>query len=478
MRRSISAVSIVAILVALVPAAAHAAPPTRASFQGTFIDCAMTSDDGAFVSLVAVQATGFTAVAELLLWDVGADPGSTLPVAAGLSEAVTGGMDGLSGEITVHAFDPFTDPPFGEELGTASFDAALEPFGDPIEIDERVRMGNRQERVQGTIQARSATGTLQLPGGDQADLAPCLGGTQALTLLGTNPSASITRQSALELGCFWTEGEGGFVSLGALGEAGGPALADLAVGAFEELRASGSAEAVFDRTRIEASGELLDEAGEVVGSYTVAGTIEPSGEVTRLVQPFPGGRVKVVEERLEVDGTLEVTLDGTTTVYPLDAATCFAVDSEAMEHSVRPAGPKPGPLANDTPDDAARLRLGRTTRAVTGGNDPVAEIPCTIAIEEEGEFEIPFGYTVWYTVTGTGREMTADTAGSLFDTVLAVYEEGAAGPEQIVCVDDVFGETSFSSQARVSWDSDAGARYWIQAGGYLDGAGRLRLVVR
>jgi hypothetical protein len=482
MRRSISVVSLVALLAALVPAAVQAAPAARQSIQDTFMDCALTSEDGAFVSLLAAVDAAGAGFAEVAVWAVGADPGETPPVAYGVSEAVEGDATGFSGEVVLSEFDPSSEPPFGAEIGTATFEVAFEPFGDPVDVSERYRFGNQQERVSGTIQPLSTSGTLVLPGGDTADLSACVAAARDLEVFATSPSAFNARYHSLDMGCTWSEGDDRFVSLSAFGGDDGLGFIDLFIGDGEELIATGGGEGQFDLTSLQASGDLMDEAGDIVGSFSIEATVEPTGEIERFMDRSPGSRVKVIQERLAVDGVLEVTLDGTTTTYPVDAESCVAFDATVQEHFVRPAGPKPGPLANDAPDGATELRPGRTARVVTGGNALEAELPCTVVVEEEGgelvEVEIPFGYTVWYTVTGTGGEMTADTAGSYFDTVLAVYEEGATGLEQVVCVDDVADGDDFSLLARASWESEAGTTYWIQAGGFGDSAGRLQLVVR
>jgi hypothetical protein len=482
MRRSISVLSLVALLAALVPAAVQAAPPARQSIQDTFLDCALTSEDGAFVSLLAAVDAAGDGFAEVAVWEVGADPGDAPPVALGVSETVEGDTTGFSGEVILSEFDPFSEPPFGAEIGTATFEVAFEPFGDPVDVSERYRFGNQQERVSGTIQPLSASGTLALPGGDTADLSACIAAARDLEIFATSPSAFNARYRSLDMGCNWDEGDDRFVSLSAFGGDDGFGFIDVFIGDAEALVATGGAEGQFDTTSVQASGDLMDAAGDVVGSFSVVATVEPTGEIERFVDRFPGGRVKVVQERLAVDGLLEVTLDGATTTYAIDAESCVAFDASIQEHFVRPEGPKPGPLANDAPEGATDLRLGRATRVVTGGNDLEAELPCTVLVEEEGgelvEVEIPFGYTVWYTVTGTGSEMTADTAGSYFDTVLAVYEEGASGLEQVVCVDDVADGEDFTLLARASWESEAGTTYWIQVGGFGESAGRLQLVVR
>jgi hypothetical protein len=75
--------------------------------------------------------------------------------------------------------------------------------------------------------------------------------------------------------------------------------------------------------------------------------------------------------------------------------------------------------------------------------------------------------------------MTADTAGSIIDTVIGIYVREGDELVQVACVDDVFDEDGGGSfQAAVSWDSVAGQTYLIQVGGFGGGSGQLRLVVR
>ena len=79
-------------------------------------------------------------------------------------------------------------------------------------------------------------------------------------------------------------------------------------------------------------------------------------------------------------------------------------------------------------------------------------------------------------LTGTGGDVTIDTASSDFDTILSMYVLDG-GSVQVGCVDDVFdpdtGEGSL--QSRITIASVAGQAYYIQAGGFGDSAGTLRL---
>lgn len=69
---------------------------------------------------------------------------------------------------------------------------------------------------------------------------------------------------------------------------------------------------------------------------------------------------------------------------------------------------------------------------------------------------------VWYTITGTGGEITASACGSSFDTQLAVYEGSCS---TLSCVDG--NDDACSLQSEVSWNSTPGTVYYI----YLDGFG-------
>ncbi len=67
-----------------------------------------------------------------------------------------------------------------------------------------------------------------------------------------------------------------------------------------------------------------------------------------------------------------------------------------------------------------------------------AGYPCMVVedFDEHRSIEIPVEHTVWYTVTGTGGSITVDTAGSDFDTVIAVYEGAPDESATVACVDD------------------------------------------
>ena len=141
------------------------------------------------------------------------------------------------------------------------------------------------------------------------------------------------------------------------------------------------------------------------------------------------------------------------------AVTAFSVCSG--EISLSGCTTSGGP-ANDNFAAAAALSVpgsasAQTQSATTETGEPN---PCA-----------PIGKTVWYRlVPGSSGTLTAATAGSGFDTVLALYRGSSlAALTSLACNDDVNYDAG-DLTSRVSASVTAGQTYYIQAGGY-DGAG-------
>lgn len=85
--------------------------------------------------------------------------------------------------------------------------------------------------------------------------------------------------------------------------------------------------------------------------------------------------------------------------------------------------------------------------------------------------------TVWYSFTPTpdmAGLLAADTLGSDFDTVLAVYlGQAPTGSNRLGCSDEYRDD----STSRVVFPAVAGQTYWIQAGGYFGWGGNLKLTL-
>jgi hypothetical protein len=197
---------------------------------------------------------------------------------------------------------------------------------------------------------------------------------------------------------------------------------------------------------------------------------------------FATGREVVRGTTLDIEGTLTL---GT---MAFDLGACVGIDIRVKFIDTFPRGPKPGGKlpANDLPGGAKLLAVGSRTSVATKGASPAFEEPFEcLTFEEDGEvFEVPVGNTVWYRIVGTGDPVTVDTAGSDYDTVIAVYTSDGAGgfdPVPGACVDDVplepLGRTL---QAAVTFDTVQGTVYYVQIGGYPQSFpyGNLRVAVR
>jgi hypothetical protein len=107
-----------------------------------------------------------------------------------------------------------------------------------------------------------------------------------------------------------------------------------------------------------------------------------------------------------------------------------------------------------------------TTEATTEPGEPIEGI----------EFCPPRGSTVWYALTlEQSQQVRIDTAGSDYDTTLAVYTGTETSDLSLVdCNDDTF----VSLQAALTITADAGVTYLIQAGSFGgDGGGELLISI-
>ena len=476
MRRVIALLSLSSLLLALLPGVAAAAPATRFREDAVVISCEASTADG-FVAMFAGVSSLYGAFGYLDFWPTGSEPYQDDPSVVAMSADVSGDATAMTATFELAEYLPMEEPPFGDPAGQAILTAALTPDGDPETIDDRYRYGNAWEVVSGTSQPLLAEGALVLPGADLTDLSTCYAADQDIRYFATNPSAYNDRFREFTVQCSWETTEG-FVGLSVFANAF-DAYGDVYV-STPTSDTGGSGEATLTESELALAVSLedwSDGGGGVVGSAEASATLASTGTTVRTVDRFGRERVKVTAELYTIQGDLDVTIGSTTTTYPIDDEHCYAADQRVFLHAVWPNGPKPGPLANDTPDGAEALRLGRTARVLTGANAFEPEATCTGDDGEGGTFEYPIAFTAWWTVTGTGDELIGDTAGSDFDTILGVYTMGSGGLEQVGCVDDVV-DPDFSLQARVTWASEAGETYYLQAGGYGGSAGRLEITVR
>ena len=85
--------------------------------------------------------------------------------------------------------------------------------------------------------------------------------------------------------------------------------------------------------------------------------------------------------------------------------------------------------------------MGRVVNDQTRG----AAVEPEIQVEACPELDDRFGHTLWYSFIGTGSDVTIDTAGSDFDTIVAVYDESLAF---IDCNDDADSSSRSAARSR------------------------------
>ena len=472
MRRPLVAAMTAALLLVAVPSIASAAPATRFTDHAVVIDCGFLQNDDGVAAAFAVNSTEDGPFGDLTFWRAPSTPETSDPTLVSVAADVSGTDSSLSADFTL------IDLSTGDPAGTAQLRVTLEPNGPAEPIDERFKDGNRWQKVTGTSQPMTVSGTLEVPGAEPFDASGCLAAIQDIQFFATNPSSFVDRFENFSLSCSW-EITGGFVDLFSGADTFG-ASAELFVSDPSGDYAGFDEAATLTPTAFDGSWDLFVQPdGETVqGSASASASLASNGDVVRTKDGSPPSFVRFTTQLFSVDGSLSVTTPAGSQTLPMDAEHCFAADQQEFDHSVRPAGPKPGPLANDGPDGALAVKPGKTSRVVTGGNAEAPEEPCTVTDEESQEtFEVPFGYTAWWTFTGTGGAVTVDTAGSTFDTVLAVYTGSPGSFTEVACVDDV-SDPTFSLQAAATVDTSAGATYWVQAGGFGGDSGRLQVQVR
>lgn len=480
MRRLLALLSLLAIAIAY-PASASGGKAFRETDHAVSVYCDGVSDTsgGWFAYLSFGRSDLYGPIAWLDAWGPSDDdgiPDVTLDPAA--SAAVAWDGTTLSGSMPVVDQD-------GTSLGDATFSAELSPIAEPSAFEDAFRDGNAWYRFSGVSQPFQATGTFRLPDGTTFDLALCSADETTVSTFATNPTARVRSYVQRFVGCDLSDTAGNVASLfvdiadefvyadvwyeSADGDIRGAfGVADPPVGGAIDIALE-----VFDP-------ETGDPTGETAN---LAMSMTSTGEAyTNLLQ---GATFRVTErgEVIDIEGSLQI--DGAT----FDLGACIGVDRRIKEIDTRPQGPKPGGKvpSNDAPSGAKVLRVGSSTTTSTRGASPDAEVifDCLAFTDPDtGDvFAVPVGHTVWYRFTGTGAPMTIDTAGSDFDTVVAIYQPSGGTFVSVPdgCVDDSPVEPiGRTLQANVTIDTIAGATYYVQIGGYPESQpyGNLKVALR
>lgn len=474
MRRIVASFGGMALAMSLITPVA-AAPSQQISDTESVLFCDGLTADAGTAFVFAAESESFGSFGDLTFWAAPATPESSPPTWISVTAAVDFDATSVSATFELVEFEPSEnpeEPPFGDPVGTATLTASLTALGDPQEYDVRNRFGNQLTRRTGTIQDFAVSGELVLPTGITFDLSGCNAVVDSYTAFFNAPASFVGRFSSFVLDCHW-EVDGTFVSIFAIAEEFGT-FTDLFVsGPDLELFAVPTSEPILTTEAFAASFDLYDATGgtpDAVGSAEASASLTPGGRINERFS-FGDFKVHITGQRYLVAGTLALELEGATHLLPMDDASCFAADQTVTEHVSPRQGPRAKPLANDAPDAAEPIAIGETVTVRTGGTAEEPEAPCVGEIGGE-PIEIPIGHTAWWTFEGTGGEVTVDTAGSDFDTVVGIYVDDGTGLVGLGCVDDVD-----SLQARITVATEAGVTYYVQAGGFAGQSGTLVLSV-
>jgi hypothetical protein len=501
MRRVLILAATAALIIGAIPSVAGAARVTRQSDEGLLLNCLIASEEEGTLYMSAQVSSEYGGYAALYWWEPGAEPFQSPPTLISGENSVIGTVAGSSLDATLELYtyieaDP-EDPessPYGEPAGQATVSATFETDGDPVAYSDESSGSNAKFRYDVVSQPLAATGTIQLPMATYDDLSQCEAARQQVSMFQTNPNTRIQRLEGIGLSCEWASDDRTVV-LFASTEQSGQAYAEIFVSDASGYHA-GFGEASLGTDAFAASWDLEDISGEfegedesevapaaiggeLSGRATAAASLSATGEGDRVIDRSHGEMFKFTYEVYAVSGELSLTTPAGTVTLAMDEA-CSANTAKVHMRFSSPSGKGGPPLRNDLPANAAPIQIGDAVSVRVAGAAPEAEAPCRIFEEEIGEeVDVPMGHTGWWTFTGTGGDVTIDTAGSTFDTVVGVYVLDGEELVQVGCVDDVtFGVEESTAQAVITIGTDADVTYYVQAGGFGSSTGQLELSVQ
>lgn len=462
MRRLIALIGALAIIAGL-PAAASGARSTRFTDQMVSISCdPLTATAGrGSASFSASVSDQFGPRAFVQYWTADAPSGPP---------DLSGGFDSPA-QVTWNGTTLSGSIPLTGTTQAATFSVVLTPSGDPITFDESFEDGNHQHRFSGTFQPLDPRGNLNV-GGATFSLDGCFADETTVSSFDTNPTSIVNKFSSRSIGCEISNAAGDTAFLNVYVE-GNIAQVNVFVdpnGPGPDV--AGFGEGILVGGALDFPLTLFDpRTGEpVTGSGGIQLSVASAGVPFEFLIRNATTRERVRGVFLDVEGSLTVRN------HEFNLGDCVLQDATTKRIVTFPNGPKPGGKVppNDLPTGAKLLRPGERTTVATKGASPDREATYECLAFEDPEtgtlFEIPVGHTVWYKVAGTGNPITIDTAGSDYDTVIAVYTADGAGgftPVPGACVDDVAVQPiGFSLQASVTFASQVSVTYYVQIGGF------------
>lgn len=494
MRRVLVLAAMAALIIGAIPSVASAARATRMESDALAMSCLITSEDQGTLYAEAISVSGRGGFAGLYWWAPGLEPFEEPPTLLSGENSVVGEPSGssLDATMTLYEFvmpDP-EDPepnPYGAPAGEAILSATFVNDGDPVSYSDQSSGTNAKYRVDVLYQPLATNGLIQLPDATFGDLSDCQAVREHVSLFETHPDTRIERSDGFGLFCEWNDGERQ-VLLFASTEQSGSAFSEIFVTDASGTHAGFAEAASLDTRAFAATWELFDIGGEgeiapaavgggLSGSASATATLSRTGEGDHVVDKSHGQMVKFFYDVYAVSGELELTTPAGTVTLSMDEA-CSANSARTQYRISSPTGGGK-PVRNDAPANAEPIGIGESVSVRTAGTDAAAEASCVIEVPEAGEvFDVPIEHTAWWTFAGTGGDVTVDTTGSTFDTVVGVYVLDGEQLVQVGCVDDVQGEEGGSLQAVITIATDADVTYYVQAGGFGGSSGQLELAVR
>jgi hypothetical protein len=262
-----------------------------------------------------------------MMWapDAGPDDAPIIATFGGAVSLTSSSVDATF-ELATIPPDETTEP---KPVGSARLTGTLTENGDPEDIGSRViRDGNRRIDLEITSQLWSVSGTLtidMLDGGSVTrSLETCGAGIVVQSQFATNPNAYITGTEQLYVSCSWMTDRGTVDLLAIVDEV--DVLTQVVIVEGDRVAFS-FAEPALTEESFDATYELIDpNVGETVGTAVAAAELAGTGDRITDVDWFDPYRFSVIGERLAVDGTLWITLDGATTQLAMDDESCEAGD--------------------------------------------------------------------------------------------------------------------------------------------------------
>ena len=477
MKRLYAALAGALILVGLLPTAVSADRVSKSTDHFLFVGCDQPIDGG-FVSGFIESSTGSEfSVMGLNVWLDPDVPFETDPTLSGSTDAFDLSDDGTT--IEAHATFPVFDLE-GNPQGDADLTITVARTGEFVVIGPDTGKTNYNSKTSGLQEGLEGSGTFTWDGTEYA-LPECGGVVGDVDFFSTNPRAFVTANTGVRIDCFW-ETDTAFAFMFAANDGFG-FFVDVSLSKGDlELFSSGPPSGPLNGSGIDVELEVEDGPTGDLYLATAEASFTAIGSPVSSTLLSESAIARATEQALDPDGSLDFSTGDS---FPIDDEHCDASSFNSRSKSVLNQGRKNGPAPiNDTPDGAIALHVGSRLNASTVGTAAEPEIQLQNC--PEGFFD-QFGRTLWYTIEGTGSPITIDTAGTNFDSLIAVYVPTDPGFEEIACIDDVeFEPIGATFQAALTVDTEDGVTYYVQIGGYdfpfdeeLNAQkGRLRVQVR